>query len=502
MTVTPLELSNLEILAARRCTQRRAHEWIDVAPTIGVEFQQNEKQKTADEQKLKMDAVMYSIWTNKDSFLNRAKNTPRPKRMIQRLRSSTQQKWRDARHEAYEFLKTNYVFDYKAALKSCSDGNIGAVDICIAEQAGAHTKTRDLEQINPKTVSRFTHSVDQILKLQWVKSSKQKQVYRLPWLQIASSMQEMELWAFEFKKVQDECKATAVDDTWELIDRAAKELDIGEMKDGQCVEKEGMNCPEGHVLTKRRFNQQRASIVGGVAFIGGKFAVSGGMALVAAPMGPQASAAAFAAGWVMPITAMIAPGVGIVAGFVGKVTCTCLPRFCEYDKDTESCQMSGYLKKQSALNPYAGKKMRSSNPYAKLTYPGQKCVKKWDSKAADKKSKDQCVMETCSAPDFEDNTTSPEVFGSVGTKKGEIYNCLSRDGKTSGSLNLAQELPTGEENVVATRIEYYKALEFEHQPDDASLSPLSPDVEDDETKDEDDVDEDAAITATATTEDP
>jgi len=216
---------------------------------------------------------------------------------------------------------------------------------------------------------------------------------------------------------------------------------------GSCAEISGDFCPEGtSPQSKRGFDSTTFGTVYAGTFAVFKPASMGIGFVVGFLIGGPALGAAFAAGAAIPGPAFVVPvPIAAAAATDWFPKCRCFPNECVFDEHLRSCAMAA-----------SGK---SSNPFERLPYPGQKCV------PAGEPGNDGiivCKLQACSADDYAPAWEQVPIFGSVGTHREETRNCLSSSGNVEDSLLLVDNLPGANggtlNNTVGNRTALYKSM--------------------------------------------
>jgi len=114
-------------------------------------------------------------------------------------------------------------------------------------------------------------------------------------------------------------------------------------------------------------------------------------------------------------------------------SCKCFENSCELDASTDRCVMTTSEK--------------SSNPWQKLPFPGQKCTR----------TKSGCAMMLCSDTDLQDRTEEVDGFtGIVGDQPDGVYNCLSLGAVPYRNLISLEELYGGPNSAEGRGVLYDK----------------------------------------------
>lgn len=255
---------------------------------------------------------------------------------------------------------------------------------------------------------------------------------------------------FSFYHTQKACKKETNNMLLALRRVAIDGLSACSKKGSVCAEADGKMCPEGtSPQINRRIDVVRGSKVAFGVFWGaqvGKVLALGLVgAVLGAPAGPAGvlagGASGAAAGAVMP-----GPGPLSVAAFFwasrGAEECACFPRDCFYDESHGTCAIEADVD-QPSNNPYG-----SAAPYLST-----KCVRK-------AKSPSKCEMHACEEKDYAPPLVLPggRLFGRIGTWNGEVFNCLSTNGKSTGALSLDLTLWNGANNTAEARVALFRGL--------------------------------------------
>eukprot|EP00928_Gymnodinium_smaydae_P087380 TRINITY_DN71651_c0_g1_i1.p1 TRINITY_DN71651_c0_g1~~TRINITY_DN71651_c0_g1_i1.p1 ORF type:complete len:545 (-),score=76.38 TRINITY_DN71651_c0_g1_i1:105-1676(-) len=219
--------------------------------------------------------------------------------------------------------------------------------------------------------------------------------------------------------------------------------------DNKCIEDTRVGyCGEGlSPKFQRAITPARGATWGTAAFIlGGPVAagvgsIVGGIAGI--PGGPVGIAAGAAAGVgsaaAVPLGVIAAP-LAVMAGSRDIfASCRCYENKCFLNARTQVCELQ-----DSAL---------AGNPYQWLPYPGQKCILYEGS----------CTVQLCSKEDYWSSDDSDflkkEIFGKIGRKDTNLYNCLSVGAKDPKPLIESNVLPDGvTENTPENRAQFYESL--------------------------------------------
>merc|ERR1711879_1002416 len=94
----------------------------------------------------------------------------------------------------------------------------------------------------------------------------------------------------------------------------------------------------------------------------------------------------------------------------------------------------------------------SKNPFSMvLPMHGMKCALSY-------KKKDVCSLQQCAQVDYNTDIVGKNLFGTIGRQNEALHNCLSVNGRESGSLAHVSELPDGEPNAIEGRNKIYASI--------------------------------------------
>mmetsp|Transcript_69684 Transcript_69684/g.123358 ORF Transcript_69684/g.123358 Transcript_69684/m.123358 type:complete len:555 (+) Transcript_69684:107-1771(+) len=466
-TTNHLTVKVLQEILTRQCIQKRGEDFFDIVRlqnwSLARPVPESGSQRGSAQQEI--SNALLDIFLSEDYDSNQAAANHLVKRMIHRFRSSTRREWAKRRKAAYAVLEDRG-FHYKQVRDRCESGFTPPVEQCILEKGHEHQSS--YHGIQDANLTQLLQARIDLENLQAMQHSSPSQAGTLlqvkPLLRVKQQIKQWPFKAsknrkFSFVHAAEECHLAAFDALWQLISRVENEV-AGQMINGSCSLLADKMCPEGTVLTQRRFNASRAAVGTVAGFVSGKivstvaFAIAGFVA-----GGPVGAASGAAVGMASPTGLIAAPGIGAIAGFVGQQSCACAPRRCYFNKVSGSCDLAVASDKYEGI--VKGTRFKSPNPYARLPSQGQKCVKL--AKA------NRCTFALCSAADlmatipFRNDT----MFGRIGHDESDsgVYNCLSTTGGLGGSLTLQVTWPHGFDNSAHGRSEFYKQLLVAETPD-------------------------------------
>lgn len=224
------------------------------------------------------------------------------------------------------------------------------------------------------------------------------------------------------------------------LERIIQEISVCSLNDGNCTAAE-TPCPEGFTCDCQRRTREGSGLVAG-AVIGGiaglavstavPFAVAGAAGLAFAPE----YAAAWAYGSLLLGGKVEVAGAGAAIGTLeSSTTCMCFPVECEYNEESEQCEMTPSATASA-----------SSNPFSTLPFTGLKCTEHrshhWFH------SGKECALTECDRIDT--SHAGPVIgghqfFGRVGRssdwEETGVYNCANTEGTVETLLTRLQSLP-------------------------------------------------------------
>jgi len=242
---------------------------------------------------------------------------------------------------------------------------------------------------------------------------------------------------------------------------------------GGCSERKDDMCPEGTApQTKRRIDLSRGAKAAFVTFWGaqvGKVLIGGMVgAILGAGAGPAGVAAGAASGFAF---GAVVPGPGPISAAAffwastGPLECACFPRECYYDAGHDACEVE------------ASPNAPSKNPYGRaLPYLSTKCVRRV---AKSRGETTRCEIQACEEKDYAPpiELRGASLFGRIGKQDqgGNVFHCLSTNGRSSGALALNITLWNGANNTADGRVELFRAISLPQAGDskDISSAPIS-----------------------------
>lgn len=251
-----------------------------------------------------------------------------------------------------------------------------------------------------------------------------------------------------YQKCLKECSTDTLSSSASMLARITEELS-GPVNStgGACHEKEELYCPEGTVADLRRgfdplkfatvyaglfaVYKPTAMAIGGVAgfLIGGPAAAAAFMGVAAIP-GP---------GFAVPLPIAAASATDLFP------SCRCFPLVCKFDEELGYCMMETSTE--------------TKNPFARLPYPGQRCVLKGSY------TKKQCELAPCTQAQYDmelHGYPGGNISGMVGYQQGThgVNNCLRINGDVPQQVLAAATIPgnAGGNNSAASRTKLYEEL--------------------------------------------
>lgn len=235
------------------------------------------------------------------------------------------------------------------------------------------------------------------------------------------------------------------------LERIIQEMSVCSLHNGTC-DAANSPCPEGFTCDCQRRSREGAGLVAG-AVIGGiaglavstavPFAVVGAAGLAFAPE----YAAAWAYGSLFIGGKVEVAGMGAAMGTQESgTTCMCFPIECEYNEESEQCEMAP---SETAT--------ASSNPFSTLPFTGLKCTEHTSHHWFH--SGKECALTECDRIDT--SHVGPQIdgqqwFGRVGRssdwEETGLYNCANTQGTVETLMTRLLELPQGE-NTVENRMQ-------------------------------------------------
>jgi hypothetical protein len=260
------------------------------------------------------------------------------------------------------------------------------------------------------------------------------------------------VFGFSVKRAEKYCKKKAKQEghiPFAALDTQAtimKEMTEAVVKrDGKCVERDGMYCPEGYSPQTKIRTDEMARVAMSSLVWSGPVAHGIGLAIdVAFGLPGTGVALSIPGAWILWAS------LPLLVGLHDVITkpCACHPDLCTQSSEHGGCVIDA--------------KAPSSNAYSWLPYPGSKCAPhQMDS--PDKVQSDiekilqihdtgKCVIQPCASADYKlEDRQEQEGLGlrgliGVGVEGGmALYNCLSVDGTSTGNILRARK----EENALS-----------------------------------------------------
>jgi len=271
---------------------------------------------------------------------------------------------------------------------------------------------------------------------------------------------KLKLWTtlphFRFSEARTTCRKEALEKVREPVLRVFEELTSVVDDSTTCKEQTGKMCPEGTMpeINRHADLAHGAKVATGIAiaFEVGKMVIGG--VLGAALAGPAGLVAGIVKGVgigaVLPGTTPIT-AAAFAWGSLGDEECACFPRECAYDSELGTCRIG------------TDQDSQSNNPFShKVPYLSTKCVQVGNS------SQPKCEMQKCEEEDYDrallrlsGRLEHYQLFGTVGMHGGDLFNCLSNDGHSTGALPMHVDIWPDEVNTAAARAEIFQSLSLE-----------------------------------------
>jgi len=224
------------------------------------------------------------------------------------------------------------------------------------------------------------------------------------------------------------------------LERIIEELSVCSLNNGTCAAA-GTPCPEGFMCDCQRRQREGSGLVAG-AVIGGiaGLAVSTAVPFAVAGAAGLAFAPEYAAAWAYGSLLLggkveVAAAGSAVGTMETSSTCMCFPVECEYNEESEQCEMGP-----------SATATESSNPFSTLPFTGLKCTEHrshhWFH------SGKECALTECDRIDTSHegpNIDGHQFFGRVGRssdwEETGLYNCANTEGTVESLLTRLQSLP-------------------------------------------------------------
>jgi len=258
------------------------------------------------------------------------------------------------------------------------------------------------------------------------------------WSEIAIVTKQIKLLGYSWTQEKKRCRKLLAEETESIHDRISTELSAGKVMEKTCVEDPAKMCPEGnYATTSRRWYPVRGAAAWGTVALISKFTLlPASVAVGGALGGPAGATAGFAVG------SVASPLLGAAVGFWasrGKQECACFPRSCSFSQSSGKCQLETH-------------DMVSKNPFSTvLPMHGMKC-------AVSYKKEDVCSLQQCAHADYKPAIVGKKVFGTIGRQGVALHNCVSLNGRETGSLARASQLANGQNNTIEERNKIYVSL--------------------------------------------
>lgn len=253
-----------------------------------------------------------------------------------------------------------------------------------------------------------------------------------------------------------ECVTDTLSNSASMLVRIGEELRVPVIEtDGKCHEKEQFYCPEGTAADMRRnFDPVKFGAVWAGTFAVFKPTAVAIGGVVGFLVGGPPMAAAFMGAAAIPGPAFVVPiPIATAAATDWFPSCRCFPVECEFDHELGYCMMA-------ATNA-------TKNPFARLPYPGQRCVLKGPF------YQKQCELAPCTESHYARELHGYQggnLSGMVGRQAGShnVNNCLRVNGDVPQQILSAAMIPVdaGSKNSAASRRALYEELGTTFAPDD------------------------------------
>lgn len=265
--------------------------------------------------------------------------------------------------------------------------------------------------------------------------------------------EELATHGFIWKAEKQECDGESANASF-VLSRVEGERDVcGLDEAGQCSERDGLYCPEGHSPAYRRgFNNQRFAASYSLSFlIANPIDTAIATSVVLAFTPTMSLGAAVAAGYAFktftPVPFDFITAAGLSAVYASEPrTCKCFPDDCIYDEEADLCRVNH--------------EQSTGNPFSWLPYPGTKCAKV----PTQKSSGFECHLEACGVEDFRVPRSTDAFQGAIGHgEDGGLFNCVADSDNPTSSHGVEVVLPDGSVNTAANRTALYITMDLAAQ---------------------------------------
>eukprot|EP00440_Ansanella_granifera_P027886 gb/GFBE01030298.1/.p1 GENE.gb/GFBE01030298.1/~~gb/GFBE01030298.1/.p1 ORF type:complete len:511 (+),score=122.62 gb/GFBE01030298.1/:1-1533(+) len=441
----------------RRCISNRLAQWNLKELPAGILIHPPAAVREEDLEAL--ESLVKNYWDITDAVENHGRNSGVFKKLVQKFRSSTRAQLMKELSDTEKQMKAAG-FDYSAIQSRCVKGFNEETYRCMLERAeelapkGSALPSFVRARIDLEDHTRYKgrYSKEDLKSLKEGLEKARQTIKSMPKIGFA----------YSFSKMTKECKKAAENDIDTLRKAVIYDLSAGNstsslqnMWGGGCVEAADKVCPEGTApIVRRRFDAVKGASAAFTTFWSAQAikVVVGGLVgtIMGASAGPAGAAAGFAAGATVA-AAVPGPSALSAAAFfwssTGPLECACFPRDCYLDELNDVCALES-IPDAPSRNPFG-----RSMPYAST-----KCVRK---PRKGKEVADTCQIQACTAADYAPQLQLPggKLFGTIGSKGGELFNCLSNDGTTHGSLSMDLKLWNGMNNTAEGRIELFRSVQ-------------------------------------------